>query len=207
MARKDGLGLEECGRRERYAFFEELAAEWEDGCGDRHCAYPVRPAGNVPVPDRQGDRLWTACAASLPVRRTGGAAVVRTAPGRRWRTTAAEKGLSFVTDSTNADVASYARNRIRARGGAGPAGRSTPPRRSTPGRLVESAPAGPGVPGHVQAEAALPAGPESGKRAVAEGCCGKHTACLVSRGGCHGTCGRQGVHAGSAVLLAECCRG
>lgn len=115
LARERGQSLEECGREERYRFFEELSQK-AAAFGSRE----VRIATAHTLSDdletvlfrmARGTGLDGLC--GIPAKRGG---IVR--PLLRCTRKVVEEycereGLSFVTDSTNADPR-YARNRIRA---------------------------------------------------------------------------------------------
>lgn len=109
-AEKTGEGLEECGRRLRYAFFYEICEHYPNACiATAHtlsdCAETMllnlaRGAGGAGlsgIPPVRGDI----------VRPLFGVTRAQTEQYCR------ENGLAFVTDSTNADV-DYSRNRVRA---------------------------------------------------------------------------------------------
>ncbi|WOC33230.1 tRNA lysidine(34) synthetase TilS [Caproicibacterium argilliputei] len=109
-ARKTGEGLEECGRRLRYAFFYEICRQYPNACiATAHtlsdCAETVLlnlargagAAGLAGIPPVRGKIIRPL----LAVSRAQTEAYCR------------ENGLAFVTDSSNADL-TFARNRVRA---------------------------------------------------------------------------------------------
>ncbi len=111
MARKDGIGLEECGRRERYAFFEELAEKWDENAVIATAHTLSDNLETLLFRIARGTALEGLCGIP-PVR----GRIIRPLLGCSRQAVedyCRRKGLTFVTDSTNADP-SYARNRIRA---------------------------------------------------------------------------------------------
>ncbi|MGI5856459.1 MAG: tRNA lysidine(34) synthetase TilS [Candidatus Merdivicinus sp.] len=112
LAREQGVGLEECGRRERYAFFEELRREWGGEGAVIATAHTLSDnLETILFRIARGTALEGLC--GIPAVR---GAVVRPLLGCTRRAVedyCRRKGIRYVTDSTNADV-SYARNRIRA---------------------------------------------------------------------------------------------
>lgn len=112
LARERDIGLEECGRQERYTFFEELRREW--GGEEAVIATAHTLSDNLETilfRIARGTALEGLC--GIPASR---GMVVRPLLGCTRRAVedyCRRKGLCYVTDSTNTDV-SYARNRIRA---------------------------------------------------------------------------------------------
>lgn len=114
-AREQGLSLEACGREERYRLFAALAQE-AAARGER----PVRIATAHTLSDdletvlfrmARGTGLDGLC--GIPLQRGGIVRPLLRCTREMVEDYCRRQGLSFVTDSTNADP-SYARNRIRA---------------------------------------------------------------------------------------------
>lgn len=108
LARERGLGLEECGRQVRYAFFESLAP----GEGDCVCtAHTADDNGETLLLHLcRGASLSGLC--GIPKKR---GKIIRPLLGverREVEDYCRRHGLSFVTDSSNLSL-DYARNRVR----------------------------------------------------------------------------------------------
>ena len=111
LAEERGMGLEECGREERYAFFEDLRREWGHGTAVIATAHTLSDnLETVLFRIARGTALDGLC--GIPSRRGAVVRPILFCTRAQVEDYCRRKGLSYVTDSTNADPA-YARNRIR----------------------------------------------------------------------------------------------
>ena len=111
LARERGLGLEECGREERYAFFEELCRECSEGAQIATAHTLSDNLETMLFRLARGTSLEGLC--GIPKSRGRIIRPLLSCTRRQVEEYCSRKGIDFVTDSTNSDEA-YARNRIRA---------------------------------------------------------------------------------------------
>lgn len=114
LAEKNGRGLEEEARAVRYAYFAELMQERKIPLlATAHHADDQLETMLFRLCRGSGTKGFSGMSPARPME--GGGVLVRpmlSLPSREIRAYCAREGLTFVTDSTNAD-ATYARNRIR----------------------------------------------------------------------------------------------
>lgn len=108
LAEKEGLGLEECGRRVRYAFFDSLASGPCDCVCTAHTADDN--AETLLLHLCRGASLQGLC--GIPARRGKILRPILQVSRQEVEAYCAENGLDYVTDSTNFSL-DYARNRVR----------------------------------------------------------------------------------------------
>lgn len=111
LARERSVGLEECGRAERYAFFDALRRAWGGGNAVIATAHTLSDnLETILFRMARGTALDGLC--GIPPRRGEVVRPILFCTRDQVEDYCRRKGLSYVTDSTNADL-SYARNRIR----------------------------------------------------------------------------------------------
>lgn len=108
LAKQRGIGLEECGRQERYLFFSSLATGEDDRILTAHNAEDN--AETVLLHLARGTALSGLC--GIPERRGNILRPLLGVTRQEIEDYCMENGISYVTDSTNFSDA-YARNRLR----------------------------------------------------------------------------------------------
>lgn len=110
LAKERGLGLEECGREERYAFFEELCRECSEGAQIATAHTLSDNAETVLLHLSRG--AGTAGLCGIPPKRDNIIRPLISCSRSEVEAFCKERGLGFVTDSTN-KCDDYSRNFIR----------------------------------------------------------------------------------------------
>ncbi len=108
LARKEGSGLEECGRRVRYAFFESLCTGEEDVICTAHTADDN--VETLLLHLGRGASLQGLC--GIPAKRGRVVRPLLAVTREEVEAYCKAHGLAYVTDSSNASL-DYARNRVR----------------------------------------------------------------------------------------------